>query len=137
MNKLKLYQLFTAFLMSFILYLPINFITYYLTDFSYQDIMDIEWVYDNRCYYPEESESDEYNYHKDCSICEQLSPYNNNGIHIKDGNGYLIGLDLMRKVYLKQKTDYFPLELLTGGELHLKDLNLALLVLFIHMNNLI
>ncbi|MCO6520794.1 MAG: hypothetical protein J6582_07115 [Snodgrassella sp.] len=121
MKKLKLYHLFTVFLMSFILYLPINFITYYLTDFSYQDIMNIEWVYDNRCYYPEESESDEYNYHKDCSICEQLSPYNNNGTHIKDGNGYLIGLDLMRKVYLKQKPDYFPSELLTGGELHLKD----------------
>ncbi|WP_239352161.1 hypothetical protein [Snodgrassella communis] len=99
--------------------------------------MDIEWVYDNRCYYPEESESDEYNYEKDCSICEQLSPYNNNGIHIKDGNGYLIGLDLMRKVYLKQKPDHIHLELLTGVNCLLRILNLALLTLFIHMGNLI
>ncbi|PIT19381.1 hypothetical protein BGI36_03660 [Snodgrassella communis] len=83
--------------------------------------MDIESVYDNRCYYPEEFESDEYNYDKDCSICDKLSPYNNNGIHIQNGNGYLIGLDLMRKVYLKQKPGYIPLKLLTGGELHLKD----------------
>ncbi|NUF28491.1 hypothetical protein [Gilliamella sp. ESL0254] len=121
MNKLNLSRLVAAFFVVLVLYQPVKFIIYYLTDFSYEEMMDLMWVNEHECYYPGELDSGKYHYGKDCSICEQMNPYRSNGIYIKDGNGYIIGSDLMKKVYLKRKPDYIPLERFTGGELYVKD----------------
>ncbi|MWN32278.1 MULTISPECIES: hypothetical protein [unclassified Gilliamella] len=121
MEKLNLSRLVTTLFVVLVLYQPAKFISYYLTDFSYEEMMDFMWVDDRTCYYPGELGSGKYNYGKDCSICEQMNPYKSDGIYIKEGNGYIIGNDLMKKVYLKRKPDYISLERFTGGELYVKD----------------
>jgi hypothetical protein len=77
---------------------------------------------DSLCYYLGELEREEYHYGKDCSICRQMIPYENNSIYIKVENGYIVGNGLMRKVYLKKKPDYISFEQFTESKRYVKDL---------------
>ncbi|WP_141672016.1 MULTISPECIES: hypothetical protein [unclassified Gilliamella] len=131
MKKLNLSHFVTTVFVILVLYQPIKLITYYLVDFSYDKIMEYMWIYDDMCYYSGESDSGEYDYSKDCSICNQISPYKNNDMYIqKEGNGYIVGRDMMKKIYLKKKPDYISFERFTGGELYVKDLETGITCTF-------
>lgn len=116
------HYLFFLFLIALVLYFPFKIVTYHLVDFSYQEITNEMWLED-RCYYPGESENDKYDYGKNCKICQQIVPADadKQDFYIKEGNKYLIGIDRLRKVYLKKKPDFFHIERFTGGELHILD----------------
>ena len=116
------HYLFFLFLIALVLYFPSKIVTCHLVDFSYQEITNEMWIED-RCYYPGESENDKYDYGKNCKICQQIVPADadKQDFYIKEGNKYLIGIDRLRKVYLKKKPDFFHIDRFTGGELHILD----------------
>ncbi|MWN05783.1 hypothetical protein [Gilliamella sp. Pas-s95] len=49
MNKLNLSRLVAAFFVVLVLYQSVKFIIYYLTDFSYEEMMELMWVNENTC----------------------------------------------------------------------------------------